>query len=94
MATPNASQVIKDIGRKIAELRTAKGWSQARFAEVLGIALQNVQRMEQERQNFTVRTLVNVARKLGCEPRDLWSAPENPTRRRGRPPVKHLASRT
>jgi len=93
VATPNVSQVIHGIGRKIAELRTAKGWSQARFAEVLGIALQNVQRMEQGRQNFTVRTLVNIARKLGCEPRDLWSVPESPTRGRGRPPVKHLTRR-
>lgn len=86
MPAPSAEKIIRDIGRRIAELRAAKGWSQARFAEVLDIALQNVQRMEQGRQNFTARTLVTVARKLGCKPRDLWDAPEKVHAPKGRPP--------
>jgi transcriptional regulator with XRE-family HTH domain len=76
VATPTADQIIRDIGRRIAEVRAAKGWSQARLAEALDIALQNVQRMEQGRQNLTVRTLVGISRKLGCKPRDLWDEPE------------------
>ena len=83
--SPNASRVIAGIGRRIAELRAANGWTQARFAEKLGIALQNVQRMEQGRQNFTVRTLVNVARKLGCDASELWQPPATQPSGRGRP---------
>ena len=86
MATSSADQIIRDIGRRIAEIRSAKGWSQARLAEVLDIALQNVQRMEQGRQNFTVRTLVSLARKLGCAPRELWDEPvKAPSPGKGRP---------
>lgn len=72
MPTQNATKVLRDIGRKIAEIRAAKGWTQERFAEALGIAVQNVARMEQGRQNLTVRTIVRLARTLGCTPRSLW----------------------
>jgi transcriptional regulator with XRE-family HTH domain len=94
VATPSADQVIKEIGRRIAELRAEKGWSQARFAEVLGIALQNLQRMEQGRQNFTVRTLVNVARKLDCAPRDLWKPMTTTQPKRGRPSRKRVRTKS
>ena len=85
MGAPNPKRIIRDIGRRIAELRAARGWTQAHFAEVLGIAVPNLQRMEQGRQNFTVRTLVAVARKLGCEPRQLWEPPSTPRPKPGRP---------
>lgn len=88
MGVPNATRIIRDIGRRIAELRTARGWTQAQFAEVLGIAVPNLQRMEQGRQNFTVRTLVAVARKLECEPRELWKPPMTPRPKPGRPPMR------
>jgi transcriptional regulator with XRE-family HTH domain len=78
-------QIVRDIGRRIAELRAAKGWTQATFAEKLGTAVQNLARMEQGRQDFRVRTLVRLARKLGCEPRDLWDPPTTPRPRPGRP---------
>lgn len=75
MRTADAKKTIRAIGRRIAELRMAKGWSQAKLAEALDISLQGVQRMEQGRANFTVQTLVNVAAKLGCSARDFWDAP-------------------
>jgi transcriptional regulator with XRE-family HTH domain len=76
---------VRDVGRRIAELRVAKGWTQAEFAEALGIAVQNVGRMEQGRQDFRVRTLVRVARKLGCEPGELWARPTSARPKPGRP---------
>ena len=85
MGVPTAKSIIRDIGRRIAEVRAERGWTQARFAEVLGIAVPNLQRMEQGRQNFTVRTIVTVARKLGCDPRSLWEAPLTARPRPGRP---------
>jgi transcriptional regulator with XRE-family HTH domain len=89
---PAATRVIRDIGRRIAELRAGRGWTQAHFAEVLGIAVPNLQRMEQGRQNFTVRTLVTVSRKLGCHPGLLWRAPMTPRPKPGRPPTSKRSS--
>ena len=86
MTGPTAARIIREIGRRIAEVRRARGWSQSEFAAELGIALQNVQRMEQGRQNLTVRTIVTVARTLGCAPRELWEPPTTRPARRGRPP--------
>lgn len=85
MGALSADQIIRNVGRRVAELRAAKGWTQASFAEFLGIAVPNLQRMEQGRQNFTVRTLVTVARKLGCDPRELWDPPSTPRPKPGRP---------
>lgn len=85
MTGPTAARIIRQIGRRIAEVRRERGWSQSELAAELGIALQNVQRMEQGRQNFTVRTIVSVARTLGCAPRDLWEEPTTRAPKRGRP---------
>ncbi|HVY31028.1 MAG TPA: helix-turn-helix transcriptional regulator [Polyangiaceae bacterium] len=85
MRSRSPDSVVRDIGRRIAELRAAKGWTQARFAEALGIAVQNVARMEQGRQEFRVKTLVRVAQKLGCDPADLWLRPSTVRPTRGRP---------
>lgn len=78
-------RVIRDIGRRIAELRVAKGWTQEKFAEVLGMATQNVARLEQGRSDCRVSTLVRVARGLGCDPRALWEAPSSRRPGPGRP---------
>jgi transcriptional regulator with XRE-family HTH domain len=83
-----AADVLADIGRRIAELRAERGWTQAHFAEVLGIAVSNVQRMEHGRQNFTVRSLVTLAGKLGCSPFSLWEAPTTRRSRPGRPRLR------
>lgn len=85
MGAPNATRIIRNIGRMIAELRAGRGWTQAHFAEVLGIAVPDLQRMDQGRQNFTLRTLVTVARKLGCEPQALWEASTTSRPKPGRP---------
>ncbi len=90
MRTADATPIIRAIGRRIAEVRMAKGWSQAKLAEALDIALQGVQRMEQGRANFTVRTLVNVASKLGCTARDFWDSPASSSER-PRPTAKKKA---
>jgi transcriptional regulator with XRE-family HTH domain len=81
----HVTRVMRDIGRRIAEQRIARGWTQADFAEMLGIALPNLQRMEQGHRNLTVRTLVSVAHKLGCEPSALWERPRTPRPKPGRP---------
>lgn len=88
-------RVIADIGRRIAELREARGWTQERFAEVLRIAPQNVARLEQGRADFRVSTLVRVARVLGADARALWEIPlSRKPRKPGRPKKATTTSRT
>jgi ribosome-binding protein aMBF1 (putative translation factor) len=78
-------RVISNIGRRIAELRVARGWTQEAFAEVLGMATQNVARIEQGRADFRVTTLVRLATALGCDPQVLWEPPTTRKPRPGRP---------
>lgn len=82
-------RVITDIGRRIAELREERGWTQEQFAEKLRMALQNVGRLEQGRSDFRVSTLVRVSRALGCDVARLLEIPTTRAARRpGRPPKR------
>ncbi len=70
-----ASKYIEQIGRRIAELRHAAGWSQRQFATVLNSTVQWVSMVETGRQNLRIHTLVRIAHKLGVPPADLWVPP-------------------
>jgi transcriptional regulator with XRE-family HTH domain len=90
---PDAQLVIRDAGRRVAELRARHGWTQAELAERLNIALQNMQRIEQGRQNLTIATLTRLAHVLGCAVRDFFDAPTSTaTTRPGRPRVERAAA--
>ncbi|MBI2395164.1 MAG: helix-turn-helix transcriptional regulator [Deltaproteobacteria bacterium] len=81
--TPSA--VIDDVGRKIAELRRERGWTQQEAAEQLRMPLKNFQRVEAG-MNLTIRTLVRIARGLDVPTRTLFDPPNRrEKRRRGRP---------
>lgn len=95
MSVPDAQRVIPDAGRRVAELRARRSWTQAELAERLDIALQNVQRIEQGRQNLTIGTLTRLAHVLGCGVRDFFDAPTTAaTSGPGRPRVERVAAET
>lgn len=73
------------VARRIAEVRVGLGLTQEAVAERLGISLKGVQRIEQGRQNLTLRTLVRVAQVLGVQVIALFEAPTAKQVRRGRP---------
>jgi transcriptional regulator with XRE-family HTH domain len=78
--------VISDIGRRIAELRDAKGWTQEVLAEHVKMATQNVARLEQGRSDFRVSTLVRISRVLGVDVGALFELPSSRRKRKpGRP---------
>jgi transcriptional regulator with XRE-family HTH domain len=55
----------KLVGRNFARLRSAKGFTQERFAEVSGVTQQYVSDLERGRRNPTVVTLFHLAQALG-----------------------------
>lgn len=57
-------QLIKHVGRRIAELREGAGLTQTELATRLGISPANLHRMERGDQNLTLRTMARVANAL------------------------------
>lgn len=83
-ADPAVAQ-IQAVGRRIAELRAGRGWTQDVFAERLQVSVDYVQRLERG-SNLTIRSLVQIADKLTVQVIDLFAAPTSTERRAGRPP--------
>ena len=86
MERETAERVIEDVGRRVAEIRRQRGWTQQEAAEHLKMPLKNLQRVEAG-MNLTLRTLARVAHGLGIRARALLDDPGSRTKRkRGRPP--------
>lgn len=80
------ADVLRDVGRRIAELRAARGWTQEQMAEALDVNLPYLQRIEGGRENLTVRSLARLAHILGVRVGALFEAPADRTvRGPGRP---------
>jgi transcriptional regulator with XRE-family HTH domain len=76
---------LRKLGRRIAELRRERGFTQEAAAEKLGMLAANYARIEQGRQNLTIDTLLRITRMLGGDVTiaDLF-APPTTTERRSR----------
>lgn len=85
----DVSAVLFDIGRRVAELRAARGLTQEQLAEQAGLDPTYLQRIEGGRLNLTVRTLVAVATALECAPGDFFIAPQSREVKTGRPRKPH-----
>ena len=53
------------IGYRIKEIRTAKGWTQAKLAEESGVEPSNISHIERAATKLSLPTLVNIANALG-----------------------------
>jgi transcriptional regulator with XRE-family HTH domain len=80
--------ILLAIGRRIAEIRAEKGFTQESFADHAGITLQYLQRLEGGKQNFSIKTLNRLAGLLGVSFDDLMVPPKDMSARSGRPPKK------
>ncbi len=78
--------VLRHVGRRVAELRNALGWTQEAFAERAGISVGYVRQVEGGHENLTLMTLVKLAVVLGVDAADLFVPPASSEVRRGRPP--------
>jgi ribosome-binding protein aMBF1 (putative translation factor) len=80
-----SERVLKDLGRRVAELRDAKRLTQERFAARAGWSTRYQQYVEAGRANLSVAGLVNLANLLGVETRDLLAVPASRPAPTGRP---------
>ena len=53
------------IGKRIKELRTEKGWTQANLAEKSGVEPSNISHIERAATKLSLPTMVNIANALG-----------------------------
>ena len=53
------------IGNRIKEIRTAKGWTQAKLAEESGVEPSNISHIERAATKLSLPTMVNIANALG-----------------------------
>lgn len=87
MARYDPDRLVRDIGRRVAELRRERGLTQQALASKLRATMQWVQQIEYG-ANLTVHSLARVANALDIELEALL-APPNPSSyviRPGRPP--------
>lgn len=77
--------LLEDVGRRIAEVRIARGWTQEQCAVELEVTVRRLRRFEAG-SNMTLLTIERIAVALGVPVRALFDAPaKGQVRKRGRP---------
>lgn len=90
----DADQLIKDIGRRLAEVRIGRRLTQEKLADQMGISVKYLQRLERGR-NMSLRTLVDFANRLKVGLADLLLVtPRSRDVRVGRPPSGNARARS
>lgn len=86
MAGNDPEALLRRIGRRVAELRVDKDWTQAGLAEALGVSTPYVASIESGRENLTIRSLCKLADAFEAPMKTLLRAPKRTTPpKRGRP---------
>jgi len=62
---------------QLAELRTAKGWTQQQLADAVGVSRQTVISLEQGRYNPSILLAIRLARTFGTQIEQLFEYEEN-----------------
>ena len=81
-------RVLRDLGRRVAELRAGRSLTQEALAETLGVTPRYLQRVEAGEENLTLGTLVGFANALGAPLAEFLVPPVSRAVRVGRPPRK------
>lgn len=86
MRKPDPRRAIEDFGRRVAEFRRRREWTQQNLADRWGVSLGYVQLVERGSQNMTIESIVLLAGVLGAQPFELLVPPLRREKRRpGRP---------
>lgn len=65
------SEICTHVGRKIAQIRREKGWSQQFLADYAHLSREHIVRIENGQKEMGLRTLASIATALGVKPADL-----------------------
>ena len=64
---PNSpTKIRRELGRRFADLRLGRGWTQEKLAEKLGVSVRYLQAVEAGDENLTIETLCKVGDALGA----------------------------
>jgi transcriptional regulator with XRE-family HTH domain len=85
-AEQTADELLRAVGRRIAEIRREAGLTQAQVAEQLDVSTRAYAYIESGRENLTLRTMLTIANVLGATVPDLLVPPKSRETKRGRPP--------
>jgi transcriptional regulator with XRE-family HTH domain len=88
VAKEDVDQLLRRIGRRIAELRGERELTQEEFAGRLDFSVKYTQRVEAGRQNLSVGSLVKLANTLDVAVADLFKKPRTLRANKGRPPKR------
>jgi transcriptional regulator with XRE-family HTH domain len=69
--TPEQQEDLHNLGRRLTEIRKARGWSQEKLALESGLARSYLGGVERGKRNIAVLNILKLARTLGCEPGEL-----------------------
>lgn len=81
----SADALVRDVGRRIAELRAERGLTQDAMAEKAGVSSRYIAKVESGRENLTLTSLARFARLLRVATVDLFQPPRVRNARPGRP---------
>ena len=70
------------LGKRVHDLRAAKGWSQEEFAHVCGLHRTYIGQVERAEKNISFGNLVKLASALGMTLPELFAGLEGPSSRR------------
>ena len=86
MKPARLDKLLRDLGRRIAELRVARQLTQEQFAEKLKVSARYVQLVEAGSENLTMATMLAFATALRVEVPELLAPPRSRAPKRpGRP---------
>lgn len=71
-AEPGQIEVQQALGRRLQEVRRARGWTQEEAAARLGMGWRRLQDIEGGSVNLTLRVLVRLANAYGVQVGDLF----------------------
>jgi transcriptional regulator with XRE-family HTH domain len=84
-ARTKRSKLVRAVGRRIAELRRAKHWTQDQFAVEADVLIGYVRRIEGGYENLSLESLEKFANLLDVDVVELLKPPVEAEARRGRP---------
>jgi transcriptional regulator with XRE-family HTH domain len=85
MEPQDPAALLRSVGRRIAEVRRERGWTQDDLSLKAGVSVGYVRRLEAGSENLTLVSLVGLANVLEVPALELLHPPSSNEVRRGRP---------